>query len=203
MALIMNVWLASLSSSGSVYSAGVMLLAYQSRKHKDMIPCRASCNAIPRPISTGRGTGDSANVLGCIQYIFHNTERLRIKYGLDRSSSTTTTIATLSLSDVQDLVPTQGQSLLTGVFRRACDILRRVAGKRQKNTSVVRRTEWAVRDRERFKEFVNELRGYNDSLERLFPGAIFQAVRPDIEQSVGLEELQLLQEATAEEHHEM
>lgn len=143
------------------------------------------------------------HVLGCIQQIFDDTEQLQSKYGLNDMSSTTSTIATLSLSDGQESVPAQGQSLLTGVFKGAYDRLRHVAGERQEKSSVVRRAKWVIRDRKVFEDFVSELRGYNDSLERLFPGVIVMAMRAEIDQSVGVQQLQLLQEPAAEEHHEI
>lgn len=54
--------------------------------------------------------------------------------------------------------------------------------------------------------FVAELRGFNDSLESLFPGAKFriaQTMKHDINAAVEIGDLQLLQEATAGDHEDL
>jgi hypothetical protein len=60
-----------------------------------------------------------------------------------------------------------------------------------------------VRDRNKFEVLVAELRGFNDSLESLFPDAqmkIAEAMRNDIDAAVEVHELQLLQQAMARDH---
>lgn len=98
--------------------------------------------------------------------------------------------------------PSQSQMILGGVFTRAYANLRRIALERQRNTPIIRRSKWAVHDRKKFMALVAEVRGFNDSLESLFPDAklrMMDAMQSDIDQAVQVRDLQLLQEATAGE----
>ncbi|KAK1828634.1 small glutamine-rich tetratricopeptide repeat-containing protein 2 [Podospora conica] len=135
-------------------------------------------------------------VLGCIHHSFENTTRLQEHYGLQPTTPTTPDA---------DLPPptTQTDRILGAVFRRAYASLRRVAADRQ--APLKRRAAWAVRDRARFLALVAELRGFNDSLESLFPDAparVAEAMRADIDDTAaeGARELTLLREATAGEN---
>jgi hypothetical protein len=68
---------------------------------------------------------------------------------------------------------------------------------------LARKTLWAVHDRKKFEELVKEVRGFNDSLESLFPDAKRRAeeeMRVEVEESVEIGELRLLQEATSDGH---
>ncbi|KAK0654909.1 prion-inhibition and propagation-domain-containing protein [Cercophora newfieldiana] len=136
-------------------------------------------------------------LLGCIQQAFEDTSRLQERYGLQPSTASPVTAGV-------NLPVTQTDRILSGVFKRAYENLRRVASDRQRDTPVTRRTIWAVRDRNKFLALIAELRGFNDSLESLFPDAqakAAQAMRNDIEAAEGIRELQLLQEATAGENN--
>ncbi|KAK4451186.1 small glutamine-rich tetratricopeptide repeat-containing protein 2 [Podospora aff. communis PSN243] len=135
-------------------------------------------------------------LLGCIQHSFENTSRLQDQYGLQPS--------TVAPDAGPSLTVSQTDRILSSVFKRAYDNLRRVAGDRQRDTPLTRRTIWAIRDRNKFLALVAELRGFNDSLESLFPDArakAAEAMRNDIEAADGIRELQLLQEATAGENN--
>jgi hypothetical protein len=145
-------------------------------------------------------------LLGCIQHVFENTDRLQDHYGLQAAVPIGLTVASQGQGHGQGPPPSQSQRILNGVFRRAYDNLRRMAGERQRTTPLTRRTVWAVRDRRKFDMLVNELRGFNDSLESLFPDAQMraaEAMRAEIEGAVEVRELQLLQEATADEHRDL
>jgi hypothetical protein len=138
-------------------------------------------------------------LLGCVQHVFDNTDRLQDHYGLQPLDPA------LAAGEGQ-VVPSQSQRILGGVFKRAYDSLRRMARERQRGTTLARKAIWAVRDCKRFEVFVTELRGFNDSLESLFPDAqmkIAEAMRGDIDAAVEVHELQLLQEAMAGDHEEL
>ncbi|KAK4144707.1 small glutamine-rich tetratricopeptide repeat-containing protein 2 [Dichotomopilus funicola] len=140
-------------------------------------------------------------LLSCIQHAFEDTSRLQDRYGLQPYSSTDAAI--VLQSEETNLPPSQTQRILHGVFKRAYENLRKVARDRQRDTPLTRRTVWAVRDRKKFMVLVAELRGFNDSLESLFPDAqarAAEAMRSDIDAAVGIRELALLQQATAGEH---
>jgi hypothetical protein len=145
-------------------------------------------------------------LLGCIQHVFENTDRLQDHYGLQAVAPIGQMVTSQGQSNGQGPPPSQSQRILNGVFRRTYDNLRRMASERQRTTPLRRRTVWAVRDRRKFEMLVNELRGFNDSLESLFPDAqirVAEVMRAKIEGAVGVRELQLLQEATAEEHQDL
>lgn len=150
--------------------------------------------------------GTVIRLLGCIQHVFENTDRLQDHYGLQAAAPIGQTVTSQGQSHGQRLPPSQSQRILNGVFRRTYDHLRRMAGERQRTTPLTRRTLWAVRDRRKFEMLVSELRGFNDSLESLFPDAQMRAaevMRAEIGDAVEVRELQLLEEATAEEHRDL
>ena len=150
--------------------------------------------------------GTVIRLLGCIQHVFENTDRLQDHYGLQAAAPIGQTVTSQGQSHGQRLPPSQSQRILNGVFRRTYDHLRRMAGERQRTTPLTRRTLWAVRDRRNFEMLVSELRGFNDSLESLFPDAQMRAaevMRAEIGDAVEVRELQLLEEATAEEHRDL
>lgn len=143
-------------------------------------------------------------LLGCIQYLFEDTDRLQDRYGLQATPAPESLAPAGSEQHHQGM--SQSQRILNGVFKRAYDTLRRMARERQRNTPLARRTVWAVRDRKKFEVLVAELRGFNDSLESLFPDAqrtAAEAMRSEVDDAVQVRELQLLQEATAVEHREL
>lgn len=145
-------------------------------------------------------------LLGCIQHVFENTDRLQDRYGLQAADPISQMVTSQGQSHGQEPPPSQSQHILNGVFRRTYDNLRRRAGERQRTTPLTRRMVWVVRDRRKFETLINELRGFNNSLESLFPDAQMRAaevMRADIQGAVEVHELQLLQEATAEVHRDL
>ena len=143
-------------------------------------------------------------LLGCIQHAFENTNRLQEQYGLQPASPGLTLAGGANVGGETDLPLSQTDRILSSVFKRAYYNLRHVAGDRQRDATLTRRTVWAVRDRKKFLALVAELRGFNDSLESLFPDAqakATEAMRNEIDAAEGVRELQLLQEATAGENN--
>lgn len=135
-------------------------------------------------------------LLGCIQQVFEDSERLQESYGLQPLTAAGTTGG----NEVQ---LTQSQLILGGVFKRTYQTLRRVARDRQRTTPLARKTLWAIHDRKKFLQLVEEIHGFNDSLENLFPDVKARATEiiiEEIDSSAQVDELRLLQEATSEGH---
>jgi len=137
-------------------------------------------------------------LLGCIQHVFEDSERLQNTYGLRPSL----VAPEREFTSAEDNQPSQSQLILGGVFRRAYENLRRVARERQRNTPMIRISKWAVNDRKKFMALVAEVRGFNDSLESLLPDIKLRMraeMQSDIDEAVEVRGLGLLQEATAGE----
>ncbi|KAJ7748394.1 prion-inhibition and propagation-domain-containing protein [Mycena metata] len=137
-------------------------------------------------------------LLGCIQHVFSQSERLQEIYGL----------SPMTPPDHQEgeYPPTQTQFILGPIFKRAYESLRRSAKDRQGTASLPRKTIWVIQDKKKFQTLVDEIRGFNDSLEALFPDVASKAatlIRNDIDMSVEVRELQVLQQATADGHEEI
>ena len=136
-------------------------------------------------------------LLGCIQHVFEHSEHLQDRYGLRPVQPT--------IVDAQEL-PTQSQLISGSVFKRAYQSLRRSAKDRQRTTPSTRKTIWAVHDKKKFQMLIAEIKDFNDSLEALFPDLwpqIEHLVHTDIGQSVDIKNLQILHEATADDHEEI
>ncbi|KAK4167913.1 small glutamine-rich tetratricopeptide repeat-containing protein 2 [Cladorrhinum sp. PSN259] len=141
-------------------------------------------------------------LLGCIQHAFENTNRLSEQYGLAALGAPSLNVG--GPAEAANIPVSQTERILSSVFKRSYENMKRIAGDRQRDTSIGRKTVWAIRDKSKFMALVAELRGFNDSLESLFPDAQAKAVaamRNDIEAAEAVRELQLLQEATVGENN--
>jgi Prion-inhibition and propagation len=137
-------------------------------------------------------------LLGCIQHVFEHSGRLQDRYGLRPVQPTT-------IVDAQE-PPTQSQFILGPIFKRAYDGLRRSAKDRQRTTPLTKKTIWAVHDKKKFQTLIAEIKDFNDGLGALFPDLspqTEQLIRTEIDQSVEIRDLQILQEATADDHEEI
>jgi hypothetical protein len=136
-------------------------------------------------------------VLGCIEHIFENPERLQEHYGLrqeqhDASDQSGQVVHTI-----------QTHFILGPVFKRAYAALRRSARDRQRSTAFTQKTFWAVHDRTKFQRMVTEIKGFNDDLANLFPdlrSKTSETLRSEIDESDEIRSLILLQQAAADEH---
>ncbi|KAG8810143.1 hypothetical protein FRC17_003072, partial [Serendipita sp. 399] len=153
-------------------------------------------------------------LLGCIQHVFNDTNALQRKYGLKQevSSSSPATIEGITTSLQQSLVvgissDTQQQHLILGsIFKRAYTSLQKSAKEYQDNTPFRRKTKWAISDKAKFLRLIAEIKGFNDSLVHLFPDVMSKTnntLREDIDNSDEIRSLQLLQQASAEDHEEI
>ena len=141
--------------------------------------------------------GTVMTLLGCIQHLFENSEQMQSKYGLQPATPRVGT------QDTSAIANSSNQSVLGAVFRKSYESLKRNARERQRTTTMTRRTIWAIHDKKKFQAMVVELRGLNDSLESLFPGSrnkIVEVMRVDVNASENIVELQLLQDATIDDH---
>ncbi|KAG9032379.1 hypothetical protein FS842_004098 [Serendipita sp. 407] len=141
-------------------------------------------------------------LLGCIQHVFEDTQSLQRKYGLKQESVLKSGGSQnhLALSSSED------QPILGLVFKRAYSNLQKSAKEYQQSTPLRLKTMWAISDKAKFVHFVTEIRGFNDSLVHLFPDVLFKAnnaLREDIDNSDEIRSLQLLQQASAEDHEEI
>ena len=137
-------------------------------------------------------------LLGCIQNIFEHSERLQDRYGLRPIDPT--------IVDGAQEPLTQSQFILGPIFKRAYEGLRRSAKDRQRTTPLTRKTIWAVNDKNKFQTLIAEIKDFNNSLEALFPGLSSQTahlIRTDIDQSVEIGHLLVLEKATADDHEEI
>ncbi|KFY19217.1 hypothetical protein V493_08076 [Pseudogymnoascus sp. VKM F-4281 (FW-2241)] len=138
-------------------------------------------------------------LLGAMQQVFENSDRLQEVYGLRPYSGG-------EPAGGNEIQISQSQLILGGVFKRAYQNLRKMAQERQRGTVLARKTLWAVHDRKKFAELVVEIRGFNDSLASLFPDAkviAAEEMRVEIDESVQVDQLRLLQDATIDEHEEL
>jgi hypothetical protein len=141
-------------------------------------------------------------LLGAMQQVFEDSDRLQEVYGL-RSYPP---YSGGELGAGNEIQISQSQLILGGVFKRAYQNLRQIGKDRQRETVLARKTLWAVHDRKKFEGLVKEVRAFNDSLESLFPDAKRKAeeeMRVEVEGSVEIGELKLLQEATSDGHEEL
>ncbi|KAF2278700.1 uncharacterized protein EI97DRAFT_484287 [Westerdykella ornata] len=130
-----------------------------------------------------------------VNTVMRNTGRLQNIYGLQPSTAETQNIFTT--------VHGQEQPTLGAVFKNAYESLRRSARERQKGARITTKARWAIKDKQKFKELVAEIKGFNDNLESLFPESrdkIAEAMMEDVEKSENIVKLQLLQDVTAEVH---
>ena len=136
-------------------------------------------------------------LLGCIQHVFEQSEQLQNRYGLNPVQP--------AIVDVQE-PPTQSQAILISIFTRTYENIRRSARNRQRTTPLTRKTIWAIHDKKKFQTLIAEIKDFNDGLEALFPdlsSQTAQLIRNDIDQSVEIRDLQILHEATADDHEEI
>ncbi|KAH9476040.1 Small glutamine-rich tetratricopeptide repeat-containing protein 2 [Psilocybe cubensis] len=132
-------------------------------------------------------------LLGCVHHVFEEAGRLQERYGLHQITA-----------DQQEnelrILP------LAAIFKRAYAPLIRSSKDRQSNTPLPQKKLWAIRDKKKFEDMINEIRGFNDSLDQLFPDIkkfTTESIKADIGQSDDVKALQSLQEATTGGHDEI
>jgi ankyrin repeat protein len=142
-------------------------------------------------------------LLGCIEYVFANAETLQRKYGLkeEPSQSIESPGSAFQVGGLGD-----NQPVLGSIFGRAYAGMRKSAKEIQQAAPFKRKVTWVISDKEKFSKLIAEIRGFNDSLESLFPDITRKAASKmlgEIGESNGIRDLQLLQQATADEHEDI
>lgn len=104
-----------------------------------------------------------ASLLVCFTKFLEDTEQLRESYGLIESPANTDPLNPNSTGLDED-------NVLGAIFKRTYDKFRHNPSRRQRETSLVTKAKWAIRDEGKFRLLVEELKGINDSLSSLLPG---------------------------------
>ncbi|KAK5069318.1 hypothetical protein LTR64_008386 [Lithohypha guttulata] len=121
-------------------------------------------------------------VLGSIEQIFEDSDRLRSRYGL-----------------TEEVARSDARASLPSLLKKAGATFRRSGKDRQKTATLKQKTVWVVRDRTEFLLMVTEIRLLNDSLADMFPDlSIREALRREIRRTKEISSLVLLQEAATE-----
>ncbi|KAH8193742.1 hypothetical protein TruAng_012090 [Truncatella angustata] len=157
-----------------------------------------SSTRLDRRLVNGDVNKTVSSLLGCIHYVFLSSDQLQAKYGLESS--------TIPRMDQGNSVEAARPFALGAVFKKSYDALRRDAKDRQRTTNIAQIAKWAINDKRKFEIMVVEIKGYNDSLESLFPGLRLQVagmMKLDIAQSEDLRQLQLVQDATVGGHSDI
>ncbi|KAF1815903.1 hypothetical protein P152DRAFT_479755 [Eremomyces bilateralis CBS 781.70] len=135
-------------------------------------------------------------LLACIQHVFEDSERLQSTFGLRPS-----------MKKAEDsLAVEQAQFLLRAIFKKPYESLQSSARDPQRGASIKKQTRWAIHNKRNFQTMITEIQGHIDSLENLFPDStarVVEAMRVEVKSSTSVEELRLLQDATAEEYREL
>lgn len=132
-------------------------------------------------------------LLGCIHHIFDQAERLQEHYGLRP-------VTPHHENDELQPLP------LASIFKRAYEPLLKLSKDRQRSTALPQRRIWAIRDKRKFQEMIHEIKGFNDSLDQLFPNIkkfTSENMKKEIDCSEDIKALQSLQEATTDEHDDI
>jgi hypothetical protein len=143
-------------------------------------------------------------LLGCVEHVFSNAESLRKKYGLKEEPFSPTELEASQLSPSASAAEASNP-ILGSIFKRAYTGLRATARENQQSAPLKRKTTWAISDKGKFLAFIAEIRGFNDSLERLFPDMKRSSgkILSEIKVSDEIRPLQLLRQAAAGEHEEI
>ena len=138
-------------------------------------------------------------LLGCIQHVFENAERLQDSYGLRPLTPTPD-------HTNEEGHQTHSQLILGPIFKRSYKTLRELAKHRQHGTPLHKKTTWAIHNKKKFGEMVSEIKGFNDNLESLFPDIkryTSEDIRGEINQSEDIDALLSLEEATMDQHEDI
>jgi hypothetical protein len=130
-----------------------------------------------------------SDILSCMRRLFEDSGSLTRRYGL-QATKTTGSIAT---SDENNALST--------TFRKTYVRLQVSASQIQRTSSMVAAVKWAIKDKKRFERFVEDLRGFNDSLALLFPeidADSRQIMADEIKESTDLNGLQIVEQAVSD-----
>ncbi|KAJ5151341.1 uncharacterized protein N7482_010593 [Penicillium canariense] len=152
----------------------------------DLVPGQG--HAVDPRLSEPRIAKAVSDILNCMRRLFEDSSSLTRRYGLQPSRT--------------DLVPSSSRdNALATTFCKTYGRLHASASRIQQNTSLLVATRWAIKDKKRFERFVEDLRGFNDSLGLLFPDGDMHAretMATEIKQSTDPGSLQIVEAAVAD-----
>ncbi|KAJ5819551.1 hypothetical protein N7474_005142 [Penicillium riverlandense] len=129
-----------------------------------------------------------ADILNCMRRLFEDSGSLVRKYGLQELASDEVAVLTI-------------ENPVKMTFKKTYACLQASASRIQKQTPLVAAARWAVKDKKKFGRFVNDLRGFNDSLTLLFPDVeenTRTTMITEIKESTDLDSLQLVENAVSD-----
>ncbi|KAK4141493.1 heterokaryon incompatibility protein S [Dichotomopilus funicola] len=94
-----------------------------------------------------------------------------------------------------------GRNALVTTFKKTYTRFRTSASQTQHAASLATTVRWAIREKKRFQRFIDDLRGFNDSLVALFPDVGSQAceaMAAEINTSTDLGSLQVIEQAVGD-----
>ncbi|TQN72551.1 Heterokaryon incompatibility protein S, partial [Colletotrichum shisoi] len=128
------------------------------------------------------------DILSCMRQIFEDAGSMTRRFGLRSAQG-------------NQVAPDSLRNALVTTFRRTYARFQEGAAPAQRVTSIAATVRWAVMDKKRFQGFVEELRGFNDSLCDLFPGLgenVRQAMAGEIQSSTDVGNLQIVEQAVTD-----
>ncbi|WQF81601.1 Putative prion-inhibition and propagation, HeLo domain, HeLo domain superfamily [Colletotrichum destructivum] len=128
------------------------------------------------------------DILSCMRQLFEDAGSMTRRFGLRSAQG-------------NQVAPDSLRNALVTTFRRTYARFQEGAAPAQRVTSIAATVRWAVMDKKRFQGFVEELRGFNDSLCDLFPGLgenVRQAMAGEIQLSTDLGNLQIVEQAVTD-----
>ncbi|OBT62209.1 hypothetical protein VE03_08057 [Pseudogymnoascus sp. 23342-1-I1] len=132
-----------------------------------------------------------SDILNCMRQLFEDSGSLTRRYGLQPTSSVDSTVAVAGI---------RGDTVAT-TFRNTYARLHASASRVQQSTSLVLTARWAIKDKKRFGRFIDDLRGFNDSLTLLFPDVDVRTratMAAEINESTDLDGLQTVVKAVVD-----
>lgn len=128
------------------------------------------------------------DILSYMRQLFEDTNPMTRRYGLQSSQA-------------NQFFPGSLHNALITTFRGTYTRFRDAAGQRHRAATMATKARWAVKDKKRFERFIEDLRGFNDSLCALFPDLdeqVRQGMAAEIKSSTDLEKLQIVEQAVAD-----
>lgn len=129
-----------------------------------------------------------SDILSCMRQLFEDTSSMTRRYGLQSSEANQT-------------LPGSLKNALVTSFRKSYTRFQEASVQRQRVATISTTARWAIKDKKRFERFVEDLRGFNDSLCALFPDLdeqVRQDMAAEIKSSTDLENLEIVEQAVTD-----
>ncbi|CUS07216.1 unnamed protein product [Tuber aestivum] len=107
-----------------------------------------------------------AKILSCIQKSFHDTEKLKRRYGLIPGEGRSSPLLGRSMPLCEKPTPAfLSLSVFKGIYERQ----QLAAAEMQKQNSALKKARWAIADKGKFTTAIEDLKAFNDGLHSLLP----------------------------------